>query len=56
MATFAELILGGSAPSSPPPPTTLPRQQRRSRSKSAKRDPEKTLPADDGDDYTAESA
>ncbi len=56
MATFAELILGGSAPSSPPPPTTLPRQQRRSRSKSAKRDPEKALPADDGDDYTAESA
>ena len=38
MATFAELILGGSAQSTPPPPTTLPRQQRRGRSKSAKRD------------------
>ncbi|MCI2419017.1 hypothetical protein MOQ72_16355 [Saccharopolyspora sp. K220] len=56
MATFAELILGGSAPSAPPPPTTLPRQQRRGRSKSAKRDTDKALTADDGDDFTAESA
>ncbi|HEX3791618.1 MAG TPA: hypothetical protein VHW44_27405 [Pseudonocardiaceae bacterium] len=30
MATFAELILGGGAPT-PPPPTALPRQQRRAR-------------------------
>ncbi|MGP4015526.1 hypothetical protein [Saccharopolyspora sp. 5N708] len=56
MATFAELILGGSAPSAPPPPTTLPRQQRRGRSKSAKRDTDKALTADDGDDFAAESA
>ncbi|PKW12688.1 hypothetical protein A8926_0164 [Saccharopolyspora spinosa] len=55
MATFAELILGGSAPSAPPPPTTLPRQQRRGRSKSAKRD-DKALTADGEDDFTAESA
>ncbi|QIZ34653.1 hypothetical protein [Saccharopolyspora sp. ASAGF58] len=56
MATFAELILGGSAPSAPPPPTTLPRQQRRGRSKSAKRDTDKALTADGEDDFTAESA
>ncbi|MEV0088669.1 hypothetical protein [Saccharopolyspora sp. NPDC050642] len=56
MATFAELILGGSAPSGPPPPTTLPRQQRRGRSKSAKRDPDKALTADGDEDFTAESA
>jgi ABC-type transporter Mla subunit MlaD len=56
MATFAELILGGSAPSAPPPPTTLPRQQRRGRSKSAKRDADKALTGDEGDDFTAESA
>ncbi len=56
MATFAELILGGSAPSAPPPPTTLPRSQRRGRSKSAKRDTDKALTADEGDDFTAESA
>ncbi|GAA3362768.1 apolipoprotein A1/A4/E family protein [Saccharopolyspora gregorii] len=60
MATFAELILGGSGPSSPPPPTTLPRQQRgRGRSKSAKRDGDtKALGSDDSSDegYAAESA
>ncbi|KEI46148.1 hypothetical protein [Saccharopolyspora rectivirgula] len=56
MATFAELILGGGMPASPPPPTTLPRQQRRGRSKSAKREPEKALPADSGDGQNAESA
>ncbi|GAA0526121.1 hypothetical protein GCM10011581_13640 [Saccharopolyspora subtropica] len=56
MATFAELILGGSAPSAPPPPTTLPRQQRRGRSKSAKREPDKALTADGDDDFAAESA
>ncbi|CAM05742.1 apolipoprotein A1/A4/E domain-containing protein [Saccharopolyspora erythraea] len=57
MATFAELILGGSAPSAPPPPTTLPRQQRRGRSKSAKRDNDKALTADgDEDGFAAESA
>nr|WP_246489457.1 apolipoprotein A1/A4/E family protein [Kutzneria kofuensis] len=31
MATFAELILGGGAPTPPPPPTALPRPQRRAR-------------------------
>lgn len=60
MATFAELILGGSAPSTPPPPTTLPRQQRgRSRSKSAKRDTSDkavTGPDDTDEGYAAESA
>ncbi len=58
MATFAELILGGGAPSAstPAPPTTLPRQQqqRRGRAKSAKR--EANNGNDDNDDYTAESA
>lgn len=56
MATFAELILGGSAPSAPPPPTTLPRQQRRGRSKSAKRDTTDKAITDGEDDFTAESA
>jgi chromosome segregation ATPase len=56
MATFAELILGGSAPSAPPPPTTLPRQQRRGRSKSAKRDTDKSGADDSDGSYTAESA
>ncbi|TDD04904.1 hypothetical protein E1181_16740 [Saccharopolyspora terrae] len=57
MATFAELILGGSAQSSPPPPTTLPRQQRRGRSKSAKRDNGENKALESGDDdFTAESA
>lgn len=58
MATFAELILGGGAPSAPPPPpTTLPRQQRRGRSKSAKRDADKSVGSEDADDtFTAESA
>ena len=31
MATFAELILGGGAPTPAPPPMALPRQQRRAR-------------------------
>ncbi|RCW38843.1 hypothetical protein DFQ14_11947 [Halopolyspora algeriensis] len=59
MATFAELILGGgapAAPSAPAPPTALPRQQRRGKSKSAKRDPDKSGGTDEGDDYTVESA
>ncbi|MDA3625824.1 hypothetical protein OU415_10280 [Saccharopolyspora sp. WRP15-2] len=56
MATFAELILGGSAPSAPPPPTTLPRQQRRGRSKSAKRDTTDKALTDGEEDFTAESA
>lgn len=58
MATFAELILGsGQQQSAPPPPTTLPRQQRRNRSKSAKRETDKSLGNDDEDDtYTPESA
>nr|WP_218888741.1 hypothetical protein [Saccharopolyspora hordei] len=56
MATFAELILGGSAPSTPPPPTTLPRQQRRGRSKSAKRDTTDKALTDGEEDYAAETA
>ncbi|MDR7302633.1 hypothetical protein [Haloactinomyces albus] len=59
MATFAELILGGgapAAPSSPAPPTALPRQQRRGKSKSAKRDSDKSGGVEDSEDYTAESA
>ncbi|GAA2780948.1 hypothetical protein [Saccharopolyspora taberi] len=57
MATFAELILGGSGQSAPPPPTTLPRQQRRGRSKSAKRETDKALTSEEGEDgFAAESA
>ncbi|WP_026448779.1 hypothetical protein [Actinopolyspora mortivallis] len=60
MATFAELILGGGAPansSSVSPPTALPRQQqRRGRSKSAKREPDKQNGEGPDDDYTADTA
>ncbi|KAA2264920.1 hypothetical protein F0L68_05545 [Solihabitans fulvus] len=36
MATFAELILGGGAPTPPPAPTALPRPQRRTRKNGTK--------------------